>query len=108
MDKVDHPMETKLMGRIEGMLYVDCVGPFTSQKYEGQEMHHIVTILDGYSRYLVGGPSPTTSTVDIAEVILKKWIYRFGVPEAIHTDQGRGFTSELWTKIMTRLGIHPS
>ena len=106
MDKVNHPMETKVVGRIGGILYVDCVGPFIKQEYEGQEMEHIVTILDGYSRYMVGGAVPNTSTEAIADIVLKKWIYRFGVPEGIHSDQGRGFTSSLWNKIMKRLGIN--
>ena len=32
MDKVNHPMETKVVGRIGGILYVDCVGPFIKQE----------------------------------------------------------------------------
>ena len=108
LDKINHPMETKLLGRFGGMLFIDTVGPLTNQMYEGKEMAHIVTILDGYSRYMAAGPSPSTSTVDMAEVILKKWIYRFGVPERIHTDQGRGFTSDLWNRILNQLGISPT
>ena len=41
----------------------------------------------------------------IADVLVKEFICRFGVPRALHSDQGRQFKSELFQKTCKILGI---
>ena len=41
-----------------------------------------------------------------AKVLSRNWICRFGVPDSIHSDQGRNFESKTFSKICQLLGIN--
>ncbi|XP_061191689.1 uncharacterized protein LOC133199898 [Saccostrea echinata] len=42
----------------------------------------------------------------VAEMIVEQFITRFGVPEVIHSDQGRQYESRLFKELCNILGIH--
>ena len=50
-------------------------------------------------------PTKSTSSKDVAAVLLKKWVFCFGVPENLHSDNGTGFTSSIWKSLMEGLGL---
>ena len=43
--------------------------------------------------------------LSLAEVIVKEFVSRFGVPLQLHSDQGRNFEAELFQKMCELLGI---
>ena len=104
-DKLKHQMYTQQLGRFGAKIYVDCVGPFTACEYQGQQMKHIVTMLDGYSRYLVCQPVPDLTSESVGKVILENWVFRFGLPENIHSDNGTCFVAKAWLDCLEQLGI---
>ena len=42
----------------------------------------------------------------MAKVFVEEWITVHGVPDSLHSDNGRCYTSELWNETMKILGIH--
>ena len=82
-------------------LHLDLVGPLPES--EGQT--YLLTIIDRYSRWLEAVPLASATATDCATALLRHWVSRFGVPRDITTDQGRQFTSTLWTELMSTLGI---
>ena len=77
-------------------VYLDTVGPLTPCKYRGLTCKHILTILDGFSRYFVAIPLPDLEAKTILEALVNKFILVHGVPECIHTDNGSSLMSHLF------------
>ena len=108
VDKIQHEMYTYPLGRFNQKLYVDLVGPFNAATYQGTTMFHLVTMLDGYTRYLVCQPVPSQTAEVVGKAILESWFFRFGIPENIHSDNGRNFISEVWKECLDQLGVEQS
>ena len=104
-DKPKHKMYTQQLGRFGQKIFVDLVGPFTPCEYQGEQMKHFVTILDGYSRYMVCQPVPDLTSEKVGGAILQNWVFRFGLPESIHSDNGTCFVAKVWLDCLKHLGI---
>ena len=86
-------------------VYSDIVGPLSPSTHNGKMCRHILTIQDGFTRYLQCIPVPDITTETVATAIINNWVLTFGLFETLHTDRGTQFTSHLFHEIMTRLGI---
>ena len=86
-------------------LCIDTVGPLNRTVYRKISVHHILTIQDSFTRYLVTVPIENLEAKCIAMEIVEHWVLRFGVPEQIHSDRGTSFTSQLFMETMNMLGI---
>ena len=95
------PLSLRGAGERFGSLHVDLVGPLPVS--EG--FKYLFTIVDRFSRWLEAVPLVTMTATDCANALLCCWISRFGVPGDITSDQGRQFTSSLWSELHTLLGI---
>ena len=84
-------------------LHLDLVGPLP----ESEGKIYLLTIIDRFSRLLEVIPLASATAMDCAQALLRHWVSRFGTPQDITTDQGPQFTSQLWTELMSLLGIKP-
>ncbi|GFU03784.1 retrovirus-related Pol polyprotein from transposon 412 [Trichonephila clavipes] len=50
-------------------------------------------------------PIPDQEACTVAEVLVKRWISRFGVPLQLHSDQGRNFDSAVCKRLCEILAI---
>ena len=69
---------------------------------------YIVVVADYFTNWVEPLLSPDTqpgSHHNIAELLIKEVISRFGVPQQIHSDQGRNFESILFAEMCKLLGI---
>ena len=57
-----------------------------------------------FSKYVQVYPIPNQKTETVLEALFN-WIYEFGVPERLHSDQGRQFESDLFQMMCKKLGI---
>ena len=100
-----HQLHREQLSYFNQRVYTDTVGPLTGIVYQGKLVRHFLTVLDGWSRWLVAEPIASTSTEDIAEAFINRWVFVHGCPEVLHSDRGSGFTSKLFNEIMKRLGV---
>ena len=103
--KPTHTQHREQLSYFGQRVYADTVGPLTPHLHDGKMCRHFLTIQDGFSRYLVCVPIPSTETEVLVDALITKWIQVFGVFEVLHTDRGTSFTSQLFSEVMKRLGI---
>lgn len=82
-------------------LHVDLVGPLPMS----QGFQFVFTIVDRFTRWPEVIPVSDMSAETCARALLSQWISRFGVPHNIVSDRGRQFTSKLWEKLASLLGV---
>ena len=85
-------------------VHVDLSGPH-SKSENGNEW--ILVYTDAFTRLTRLTPLPDKSAKTVSAAILQ-WIYLYGVPEQIHSDQGREFCNELAQHIYSALDIEHS
>lgn len=105
MGKEKHIHHREVLSYFGQRVYVDTIGPLTAKRYRGENCQHILTIQDGYTRYLMAIPVPNITAQKVAETLVSNWVYVHGCPEYIHTDRGSSFTSEVFESVMKALGI---
>lgn len=88
-------------GRFEH-IHIDIVGPLPPSK----GYNYILTIIDRYTRWPEAIPLRDISAPKVVSTFLKEYICRFGIPLTITTDQGRQFTSQLFTDLTKFCGTH--
>ena len=86
-------------------MFIDTVGKLTPAKYRNEICAHVLTMLDGATRYLVAVPIPDLRALTIAKYLMKNWVSIHGVPERLHSDNGTSFTGEVFRELMKLLGI---
>ena len=79
-------------GRRFDHIHIDLVCPLPPS--EG--FTHLLTVVDLFTRRPEAIPLRDTYAATCAQVLVKPWISRFGVPMHITSDRGTQFTSQLW------------
>ena len=57
------------------------------------------------TRYVVGIPLKNIEAVTVAEALIQRVIFQFGIPKRIVSDLGRQFTSKVFSLILQTLGV---
>jgi transposase InsO family protein len=83
-------------------LHVDLVGPLPTSP-EG--FKYIFTVIDRSTRWLEAAPVKNREATTAADALVESWISRFGVPADKTSDRGTQFSSQVWAKLCSRLGI---
>lgn len=91
---------------------MDIVGPLPVTK---QGNKNFLTLQDSLTKYSDAIPIPSIDSVTVAIALAEHFIYRFGCPRTIHTDQGTNFLSHIMKNIykifkiehITSTAFHP-
>ena len=54
---------------------------------------------DVFAKFTQAVPTRNQEAVTVAKVLVHEWFQRYGVPELIHSDQGRDFESRLMKEL---------
>ena len=100
-----HVQHREHTGRPGARIHVDIVGPLNKVRYRGEEVAHVLTILDAFTRHLTAVPLVATATAYVLDALLENYIYVFGIPECIHSDRGANFVSQLFEGMMRKMNI---
>ena len=86
------------------LVFVDLVGPLPSCR----GYSYILTMEDSYTRWVEAIPLTSITAEAIASAFVKHWVYRFGPPVSVHSDQGTQFESSLFSQMCNIFGMTKS
>ena len=66
---------------------------------------YILVVGDYFTKWKEAYPLPDMEALSIAKVLVNEFICRFGVPDSIHTDQGKNFEAKVIQEICHLLGV---
>ena len=67
---------------------------------------HILVITDYFTKHVEALPVPNLEARTLAECIVNEYFSRYGMPRIIHSDKGSGFMSQLFSEMLSLLGVH--
>ena len=91
------------VSRPNASLAIDIVGPFCKQK---SRFKYILTMIDRFTKFSEAAAMRTAESTEIAKCLEEKWLFKFGIPETILSDQGKNLhTSSIMQELYNLLGI---
>ena len=96
------PMMSTVADRPLQRVAIDILGPLP-ESTQGNKF--IVIIGDYFTKWTEAYPVPNHQAATIAKCVVEEYFNRFGIPEVIHTDQGRDFESDLFQEMCSLLEI---
>lgn len=70
---------------------------------DGKEL--VLVMTDVFSKFTQAIPTQDQRAATVAEVLVKEWFYRYGVPACIDSDQGGSFESAFVRQMCALYGI---
>ena len=70
---------------------------------DGKECVMVMT--DVFSKFTQAVPTRDQKASTVAEVLVREWFYRYGVPARLHSDQGRSFEGVLVQQLCALYGV---
>lgn len=90
------PLKTYNVGAPFERVAVDVAGPFPTTDNRNK---FILVVMDYFSKWVKVYALPNQKAVTIADVLVKQFVSRFGVPLELDSDQGRNFESAVFTRM---------
>lgn len=82
---------------------VDVMGPFPRSERGNR---FVLTSMDYFTKWPEAYALPDQEAETVVDALVDGMFSRFGVPESIHSDQGRNFESRVFAVMCEKLGIH--
>nr|XP_061825306.1 uncharacterized protein LOC133612154 [Nerophis lumbriciformis] len=96
------PMGTVRVGAPMERIALDIMGPLNETERKNR---YVLVIQDYFTKWVEAFPIPNEQAVTVAEVLASEWVCRYGAPQALHSDQGRNFESEVFQEMCVLFGI---
>ena len=64
---------------------------FTQLEKASDGRENVLVITDAFTKYTIAVPTRNQKATTVANVLVSEWFHKFGIPERIHSDQGRNF-----------------
>lgn len=90
-------------GRPWQRIAIDFLGPLPVTENGSR---YIMVVGDYFSKWIEAFPLRDQTAETTANTLWREVCCRYGVPEELHTDQGRNFESELFSSLCERLSVH--
>lgn len=102
--RVRAPMGHLLACKPNQILAIDftCLEPAR----DGRE--NVLVLTDVFSKFTQAIPTRDQRASTVAEVLVREWFYKYGVPARIHSDQGRNFEGIIIQQLCAMYGITKS
>ena len=69
---------------------------------------NVLVITDAHSHFTVAVPTKDQKAVTVARVLMKEWIFRFGLMSRLHSDRGLSFENKVIQELCLLFGIKKS
>ena len=84
-------------------IHIDIVGLLPRSK---SGKRYILTVQCSFTKWAEAFAIPNQRATTCARVLVKNWVCRYGVPDSIHSDQGRNFESQVFEEMCHFLEIN--
>ena len=81
---------------------------FTQLERASNGQESLLVVTDVFSKFTQAYPTSDQTANTVVRVLTEKWFYTYGVPQRIHSDQGRNFESELLRRLCQLYGVKKS
>lgn len=78
---------------------------FTSLEPASDGRENVLVVTDVFTKFSQAFPTRDQKAETTAKVILKEWFLKYGVPQRLHSDQGRNFESALVAELCKLYGV---
>ena len=103
------PQVQTFPGHLEATRPLELVAIDFTTLDRARDGHEQVLILtDVFSKFTQAFPTRDQKAHTVARVLVERWFFTYGVPERLHSDQGRNFESELLRQLCQTYGIEKS
>ena len=96
------PMGRLAAGRPLERVAVDVMGPL-KETVRGNRF--VIVVGDYFTKWMEAYPVPNHKAETVATTLVDNFFCRFGIPQALHSDQGRDFESKLFQDVCRLLDI---
>ena len=101
--KTRAPMKQHNVGAPLERVAIDVLGPLPESASGNR---YLLIVQDYFTKWVEAYPLPNQEARTVAQVLVEEFIARFGVPMALHSDQGRNFESFVFAEMCRLMGIH--
>ena len=88
-------------------LEVVCID-FTVLEKASDGRENVLVITDVFTKYTIAMPTRNQKATTVAKVLVSEWFQKYGIPERLHSDQGRNFEGAVVKQLCGMYGVAKS